>query len=770
MKLKKIILFSKTDISQSLNLICFFFLVFGLFYIAAYTYENLYIDVFTARDIRRALGWLNGDFYWPGPEMFSGSSLPGPFFYFLLFPPLLFGGNIYSQFLIWRIIWLALSYTAAFHFTGQICKHKESLFIFVMFLIACIGPSLFSPILFSSNPTFSVTFHILAIIALYHWKATDKNKYLYFLGLIIGLGVQVHALVPIHMLTALILFLRRKKKPWKPFLWFMVLIVLPCLPYFIFHYSYAFDTLKSAIKQSVFIKYIMFPSELWISSFYAITSFKSYLIGPTLLFVLLFLYQTGLKKIFPFSSSTINLAIIIAPPVFLFCLIGGHWWYLYSIPVILMILFTKLYDDLIPNQPDKKWNHLILCGVLFILPLVKQVPDFSAFKMYIEHPEHLIVTGLFLVLICLIVSAKKITLLKLGKLSILLIVSFLHFVSKDYTKNIAYYFSSLPTFPSDTFDNHWMTYYINSKYHFLKPFLQQIALDTNWQTETAVKRTYIIGGVYRDASLWALYSLAKEQLKTENTNSLSENVKHQSHGYFAVAHLKPFINYIQSDWREYLSHSPYVSSFVQKEIQTGSLLLYPPKLYNRYWLIPYKITEQSAFAEGFYNFGQSYYWEEPHWLKTCPSTKSFTHNNSDLYYCMILPGHLQRAGVHITIPQKIHTSFIEVSFFGPMLGLKAENALEDGYAYWSDIQFSLFCNNQKFMYPLPNIGHNLKQHFDPVALSKSLNAPLKLKIPITCRTEEISKINLKFKHWKRRLWVYSEIIPEQRNITWNISR
>ena len=762
MNLKKYIFFSKIATSKNLNLICFFLFVFGLFYIATYTYENIYLDFSTEFEIRKALDWLNGKFYWPGPEITYGHyPLPGPFAYFLLFPPLLFGGNIYSKLLVWRIIWLALSYTVAFHFTNKICKHKESLFIFIMFLVACIGTSLFTPIFFPFKSAFTIMFHILAVIALYTWKETGQNKYLYFSGLIIGFGVQVHPLILTHIVTAIILFVipGKKKKSWKSFLWFIIFIFLPCLTSLSFYDLYVFEFQNSLIrlKQLNSFKYILFPSEFWFSSFHTIISFKPYLAGPVFLLALLVLYKTRLKKTFPLSPSSINLFIVMAPSSCLLSIIGGHWWYIYSIPVMSMVLVTKLYDDLMPAKPDKKLNCLILCGILFILPLAGNIQDIWAVKFY---PEHYLVTGLFLALIYLLITTSKINYIYI-KIPVLLVISFFHLFSKDYERNISYYFSS---YSNNTVKN-WINSYVNSKYHFVKPFLQQIALDTNWEPDTAIKRMYIIGTINRQISVKAHYSLIKEQVR--NIKS-TDNLNLQIQGYFIIEHLKQFINDIKKDWKEDLSRSPYVSPFVQQEIKTGKLLLQDPKLYGRYWLIPYKLTEYSVLQEGFYNIGQSYYWEEPHWLKNCPSTKSFTRNHYEFYYCMILPGHLQRAGVHITFPKKTHTSFTEVSFFGPMLGLKTETILADGYAYWSDIHIALFCNNQKFIYPMPNIGYNPKSWVDFISLSGSLNSPLRLKIPIVCKKEEISQIKLRFKHKKRHRFDYSEMSPEQKDITWDI--
>lgn len=232
-------MYCKSERLKWFNLIFFFFLVFLIFH---FQFNAWWVfDIFTERDIQRALGWLNGRFYWPGPEMSYGFNLPGPFFYFLLFPPLIFGDNIYSQSLIWHITWLSLTYTIAFHFAGKIYRYKESLLIFIMFFISCIGQSLFMTLGFAWNPSFALMFHVLAVITLYYWKETNRNSYLYLLGLIIGFGVQVHFLVSIHLLTALFLYFFERKKRWKPVVLFIALIFLPCLPYFL---MYGFNALE----------------------------------------------------------------------------------------------------------------------------------------------------------------------------------------------------------------------------------------------------------------------------------------------------------------------------------------------------------------------------------------------------------------------------------------------------------------------------------------------------------------------------------------------
>ncbi|MCZ0933296.1 MAG: hypothetical protein OXJ52_09120 [Oligoflexia bacterium] len=68
MNLKKISGWNIKNLQASSPLIpvlAFFALAFVVFYIGC----SFHWSGFSARDISRAEGWLNGQFYWPGPEM-----------------------------------------------------------------------------------------------------------------------------------------------------------------------------------------------------------------------------------------------------------------------------------------------------------------------------------------------------------------------------------------------------------------------------------------------------------------------------------------------------------------------------------------------------------------------------------------------------------------------------------------------------------------------------------------------------------------------------
>ena len=182
----------------------FFCLTFLFFYL--YAKRWIYLDIFTFRDIQRALGWLEGNPYWLGAEMSGGNHLPGPFFYFLLFPPLMAGGDIYSHSVLWYLSWLTLTYTAAFYFVSKITIHKESALIFLGIFSAVVGLTIHHPLHFAWNSGFAILFHVLSTVYLYYYRQTNKNIYLYVAGLVIALGVQIHLLVFAHIITAILLY------------------------------------------------------------------------------------------------------------------------------------------------------------------------------------------------------------------------------------------------------------------------------------------------------------------------------------------------------------------------------------------------------------------------------------------------------------------------------------------------------------------------------------------------------------------------------------
>ena len=727
---------------------CFFLLMFFFFYMKINEY--IFFDIFTQRDIQRAFDWLNGHPYWPGPEMSTGDNLPGPFFYFLLIPPLIFGENIYHQSLIWFITWLALSWTMAFYFALKIFKHEESLLIFIMFLLSCVGYSLYFPLSYPWNPAFAMTFHVLALITLYYWKEEQKNIYLYSLGLIIGLGIQVHFLVFIHFLTALCFFIFQKKKEPRPFVYFIVLILAPNLPYFfmqVFGFldvtNYSTGYLSTLLGERIF-------SEKWFKNVDKITSFRTYITGS--LFYLMFLgfFSKNVLK----NKATLLIIIII--PVFTLFLIATTPWYLNFVPVFLALLFSNMYDNFI-SKNGKIYNFLI-CGILFVFPLMINFKNSFFHKNFFLFERNDFVICSILVIIFLSIT-KRFSYKTFLKVFFFIFISKALLMKNDYKKP--------DPKPMEQFSSF---YHEGISYNEIKSLFKQIALETNWSAETAMNRIFLMhGGEQWAIGLFSYYVLVKEELKKESKISKSQSgIMIRPDGYFILQDLKKFGNYAQKDWKRYLSSSLFISDFVKNEIKADKILIQPPKLYNKYWLISYKTTDQSAFYEGFHNTGQPYYWEEPDWLKNC-SNQSTSQSKNKHYYCMILPGHRQRAGVFIKFSGN-KKKLMETGFFGPLLGLKYEDSNYDGFAFWSNIRISFFCDGKNFLYSLPDIGYNpIKGRYDllsKISRIKELTSPLKLRFFYSCENNKISFVKLNFNHLKRAFYNHPGKIPEKKEIVW----
>ena len=242
------------------NLIWFFLFVFLIFYF--YSERFIFWTIFTQKGILRSIGWLEGQPYWPGPEMTIGGSLPGPFFYFLLFPALIFGNNPYSQTILWCMTWISLTYSAAFYFATKVYSHRTSLVIFLSCFIGMLGFGIFQPLSYSHSAGFAVLFHTLALISLYQWRATSKNVYLYLTSLIVGLGTQVHILLSSHIITAFLFCMSEKKL--KLFLLFCFYILLILSPYYLISWigifqtsSLSLDSLIALVNQQSFFKKIV---------------------------------------------------------------------------------------------------------------------------------------------------------------------------------------------------------------------------------------------------------------------------------------------------------------------------------------------------------------------------------------------------------------------------------------------------------------------------------------------------------------------------------
>ena len=715
---------------QVFQIIAFFTLAFIIFY-------NLSIEwsVFSERDISRAKGWLEGNFHWPGPEMSGGNNLPGPFFYFLLLPAMLFGENIYSQTALWTITWFALTYTAAFFFLSKITSHKESVLIFLVTFILTIFRYNNS---FMLNPEFAIMFHVLALIGLYYWREKRNKLYLYLTGLVIALGIQVHLLVGIHIFTVLLFYIidKSERKNLRRLLLFFLLALSPLLLFTVLKFFNVFET--SGNHYGIYIEHILQNvfSEKWLENTKKfMLPFASYL---ALCSVLTFCYKNKIKN-WNVKSSTKNLIIITAVPLLVALLLARKGWYLLFVPVVSILLISKCFDDLMPDNPNKKTNVLLIYILFSLIYFLLRYNHLQWFlnPLNLQFIDNQSVLYVFFLLI-LIIAVINLNWQKIRYKSILL-VCFIF---------IGVQISSLTIFPktfshSAVIENDFS--FSESTQKQLYPLMKRICLDTSWSSKKALKKIFIIG-VAIEASLLANYTVALEKLKSKSFQTRKHLYKNKATGYFIIQHLQKFINYNKKNWQDYLSQSALLAPVLSQEMKENKIIIQKPTLYNSFWLIPYKTTKNSLFPEGFHNLGQPYYWQEPDWLKKCSQTQSFKNKNG-FFYCRVLQGHLQRAGLKIQISENTYKeSFLDVQLFGPLLSVITDTTLLDGFMIWSNIQMHLKCDTNSFHWILPDIGgFYSREIFNSKKQAKILLAPLKLRIPLkNCKKNDIKKIKLTF--------------------------
>ena len=717
--------------SDFIQQLAFFALAFVIFY----TGHFIEWSVFSERDISRAVGWLKGHFYWPGPEMSGGNNLPGPFFYFLLFPAFLLGEDTYSQVALWGIIWLALTYTVAFSFITKIISHRESLLIFPITFLLSGATENYSEML---NPEFAVMFHVLALIGLYYWREKRNSLYLYLTGFVIALGIQTHLLVALHIITVLLFYIidKSERKKIKTLLLFLLLALSPLLITNTLKYFHVFETSGRNYKEFTHWLLNQSFSEDWINNMKNTLFFAS----PLTFCCGLALWQKHKTKKWPLTDTTKNLLIITALPCLL-ALLGTHYyWYLLFIPVFSIILITKWLDDLIP---DKKisffWTYSLFITFYILIFNFKYIYlSLDFYKLFFIENKWALSLFCSAPLIIIIINALsrrqfcyKSLLLCLYLVMLIPIITSISFAKSQKTAI------------KESFSTVW---FLRKK---LYPLMERVYLETNWTPKIAMRHIFNIG-IHPDRSLLIDYAMTVE--KFNKTDRFLPLQKEKPQGYFIIQHLKKFTGWKKKYWHNYLSQSSLLSPILRQEITEDKIVIQEPKLYNSFWLIPYKTTENSLFPEGFHNIGQPYYWEEPEWLKQCSHTQTF-QNEQGFFYCKVLPGHLQKAGLNIRFSEKENKAFLNIQFFGPLLGFAIPTVNTDGTSSWTSTRLYLTCNKKSFHWKLPDIGyHKWDTHYFPEKMAKMLLAPLKLRLPVSdCKKSDITKIKLTFteKHTRK---------------------
>ena len=712
--------------SYSIFQILFFFvLAFLIFYVNC----SFSWSIFSERDISRARGWLEGNFYWPGPEMTGGNNLPGPFFYFLLFPAILIGDNTYSQVALWTMIWFALTYTVAFFFISKITSHKESLLIFLVTFTLSIHTTNYSAML---NPEFAVLFHVLTLIGLYYWREKRSDLYLYLTSLVITLGIQVHLLVVLHVITVLLFYIidKPERKKIKSLLLFLILAFSSIFIYSFLKYFHVVETSGNYYGEHIDRILRSIFSEKWFKHIKRIIPFF-FCFG--FCFILSAYRSRKWKTKIVFQPSTWNLLVIIFIPFLTGFLLARFLWYTSFISIFSIIFLSKWLDDFIPNDLNKRYLLFLIYSFL------------TSICVLIFNQGYVVTLNFYK----LIFIENNFTSYILCLLFFILLITHLQWRKQNFYRNVLFCFlicvsTQLPTLSIFQKSKKPVKYFFSNtwpSYKQLYPLMERIYLETKWTPEVAMTRIFNIG-IHPERSLLTDYAMVMEKLN----KSPSPSLPILDQGYFLVQHLKKFIGWNKKDWKSYLSKSSLLVPILIQEIKEEKIIIQDPKLYDSVWLIPYKIREDSLFPEAFHNIGSPYYWIEPEWLQRCNRTQTFK-NDDGFFYCKVLPGHLQRAGLNIQFSEIAYnnSTLLLIQYFGILLSIPSLFSNLDGASMWIDMSIYLECSGRVFHRTLPNLGYLGKELHVVEKTAKIFLAPLTLQIPLNgCEKNSINKIKLTF--------------------------
>ena len=674
------------------------------------------------------MDWLNNNPFWPGPGIpyFTGN-LPGPFFYFLLIPPLLLN-NPYLSLILYTLAWLSLTFTIAFYFVKKITKTNLSP---VLFLVLLWTSHFFCEIFLSLqlNSLFSVMFHLGLMICLFEWKEKKNDIYLIFAGLLMGLGIQIHHSILFHFITILTFLITdervlKNQFQWKYLMAFISVFLIPQIPYLSVMFSedshlyirnYDPEQMKWLMDQfgshpfrplkQIFISLDVYNKEglvrlllilsLGVLSYtYKNIKTEKYFVDESVWTIFLIALFPILLS-FPFVNYDLNSFFY-----FLFVLIG----------------FIKWYDNFWPQKESLRQTLFLIMGLLFIGNRIL----FSNINLrdLIDIFGTSILSAFFLVSIPII----------------LCFVFDRHYLKLSKTR----YFLSMSVVLVTVYSVLGLSFMDRGVYlqrNKLKQALKYVYQETGWNDNEAMKKIFQFGFKSKLDFLF-YYRLAQEEIGPIDKEDGMDNK-----GYFII----------YSKNENFKKHSRIQNWFlnadfpdeIKEEIKKNTLIIQSPnEIRKSAWIIPYVIKKHSLFPWGFHNMGGTDY-KEPDWSKNICYFSSLIKDKNKFYLCYILYNYVgEKISFLINFSKIKNKSVLEVKITGYPLTITSAEQKDFHFIKDIFIYFSCGTNKEKIKI-ISRMGHNVDKsdHF------KSLFAPLEIKYPIKCKNvNHIKNVTVTFHH------------------------
>lgn len=154
--------------------------------------QGMIFYIFQERDILRAQELLSGSLILYGPELTGGGNLPGPFYYFLLLPPLLLGLG-WMGIWYWMFLLFSLGGVLGWYFLRS---KFDSLTAFLWLVMYSLMRPTTHLLQIFVNPSFSIMFIVLInifILKAYTDNSVNKrSRSFIFACLLVGLSIQMH--------------------------------------------------------------------------------------------------------------------------------------------------------------------------------------------------------------------------------------------------------------------------------------------------------------------------------------------------------------------------------------------------------------------------------------------------------------------------------------------------------------------------------------------------------------------------------------------------
>ena len=725
--------------------------VFAVFYLIFYLKKDgFYIYSLSHSEILKAMDWLSGNPFWPGPRLlFKDGALPGPFFYFLLIPPLLFN-KAYPAIILYLTGWLSLTFTAAFYFVKKITKERLSPLLFLTLLFTSVFFRKELPYLYL-NSLFSIIFHLAAAICLFEFRK-KRDIFLILAGLFIGLGVQVHYSVLFHFVTAIALALTddrilRNQFPWRHFAAFLSVFFILQFPYF-----FALLTAGEGLGQFIYIVNYEYEhiNELMIN--FLSSPLKSFgqifrsldLHGRESLVRALIMLLMGIlgcaykkaasKKAHLPDEAAFDLFFIFFCPILLafpFMSADQNSFFLF---LFFLIFFVKAIDNFWPEKNWAKRAAFLFFGSVLTLNLLTSAEiDLIAFSYRFSYRLELFALLLFVFALSFFSSGRlsfdgSSKRRSSGTHPALAGMSIVRSAKARFAAAFAIKFAlvfslALSMAPVLIVGADFSVTGNFGEPARFKGALKKIYQDTGWSGKEALRRVFQLrqSGNYPDFLFY--YRLAASEAEPTQKSGAAATAA----GYFLYREKEnKDLKALSAEELRASLLSEVLPDEARREIESGAIVPQTPEqVQGNMWIIPYSAGERSMFPKGFHNMDSSLF-EESDWSKKFCHFPFLMKDKGAFRLCYAPQRYMnEKITLVVSFARSGGKDFLKARIEGYPLSLASTDKRD--FHFIKDISVDFLCRGRREKVKLlSRIGLNVNQteHF------KSFFAPIEIRAPI----------------------------------------